>query len=180
MNPIENYMDYSDDMCMTKFTPNQVNRARCSLVNYRNINTRPTALFTSAVSGPTATFTNTSTDVESQATLKYNWTFGDGMTSTDKNPMHTYATGGTYNVSLEVVDPGSGHHTFTMPVTVESKPPDPVTPDAGTSGPDGGGGGGGGNDDGGGCCESKRGAASHALLALPVFLMLRRRRRAKA
>ena len=183
MNPIENYMDYSDDMCMTKFTPNQVNRARCSIVNYRNINTRPTALFTSTVAQQTATFTNASTDVESQATLKYNWTFGDGMTSTDKNPMHTYATGGTYNVTLEVVDPGSGFHTFTMPVTVESKPPDPVTPDAGnTGGPDanGGGGGGGGDDDGGGCCESKRGAASHALLALPVFLMLRRRRRAKA
>ena len=178
-NPIENYMDYSDDACMTKFTPNQVNRARCSIVNYRNINTRPTALFTSTVADQTATFTNASTDVESQATLKYNWTFGDGMTSTDANPMHTYAAPGTFNVTLEVVDPGSGFHTFTMPVTIEPPTP-PAGMDAGTTGPDGGGGGGGGggnDDDGGGCCESKRGAASHALLALPVFLALRRRRR---
>ncbi|MBA3501878.1 MAG: M43 family zinc metalloprotease [Myxococcota bacterium] len=178
MKPIENYMNYSDDVCMTKFTVEQANRARCSLVNYRTINTRPTAMFTSTVAQQTATFTNASTDLESQATLKYNWTFGDGTMSTDKNPTHTYTTAGTFNVTLEVVDPGSGFHTFTMPVTIEALPP-PPTPDAGTSGPDGGGGGGGGDDDGG-CCESKHGAASHALLALPVFLMLRRRRRVKA
>jgi len=34
-DPIDNYMDYSDDRCMNKFTPEQVNRMRCSLVNYR-------------------------------------------------------------------------------------------------------------------------------------------------
>ena len=34
-DPIDNYMDYSDDVCMNKFTPEQVNRMRCSLLNYR-------------------------------------------------------------------------------------------------------------------------------------------------
>lgn len=34
-DPIDNYMDYSDDACMEKFTPEQVNRMRCSLMNYR-------------------------------------------------------------------------------------------------------------------------------------------------
>ena len=33
--PIDNYMDYSDDRCMEKFTPDQSNRMRCSLINYR-------------------------------------------------------------------------------------------------------------------------------------------------
>jgi hypothetical protein len=33
--PIDNYMDYSDDRCMNKFTPEQANRMRCSLINYR-------------------------------------------------------------------------------------------------------------------------------------------------
>lgn len=33
--PIDNYMDYSDDRCMEQFTPQQVNRMRCSLINYR-------------------------------------------------------------------------------------------------------------------------------------------------
>jgi len=34
-DPIDNYMDYSYDICMNKFTPEQVNRMRCTLVNYR-------------------------------------------------------------------------------------------------------------------------------------------------
>ncbi len=35
-DPTDNYMDYSDDLCMNKFTPEQVNRMRCSLLNYRS------------------------------------------------------------------------------------------------------------------------------------------------
>lgn len=35
VDPIENYMDYSDDLCMNTFTVEQVNRMRCSLLNYR-------------------------------------------------------------------------------------------------------------------------------------------------
>ena len=180
MNPIENYMDYSDDMCMTKFTVEQTNRIRCSIVNYRRINTRPTASFTSTVSAQTASFTNASTDVESQAMLKYNWEFGDGQTSTDKDPMHTYAQGGTYQVTLEVVDPGSGWHKLTMPVTIV-KQPDPPGPDAGNGnnpGNDAGNNPGGGEgSDGGGCCDANGAGLSYAALAFPVLLVLRRRRR---
>lgn len=34
-DPIENYMDYSDDTCMDRFTDEQSHRIRCSLLNYR-------------------------------------------------------------------------------------------------------------------------------------------------
>jgi hypothetical protein len=34
-DPIHNYMDYTNDTCMTHFTMEQGNRAVCSLVNYR-------------------------------------------------------------------------------------------------------------------------------------------------
>ena len=34
-DPIHNYMDYSDDLCMFEFTPEQARRMRCSLVYYR-------------------------------------------------------------------------------------------------------------------------------------------------
>jgi gliding motility-associated-like protein len=34
--------------------------------------------------------------------VKWNWTFGDGGTSTIQNPQHTYATPNTYTVSLDV------------------------------------------------------------------------------
>lgn len=33
--PFDNYMDYTDDACMNRFTPNQANRMRCTLMNYR-------------------------------------------------------------------------------------------------------------------------------------------------
>ncbi len=33
--PFDNYMDYSDDRCMEKFTPDQSNRMRCTLINFR-------------------------------------------------------------------------------------------------------------------------------------------------
>lgn len=33
--PFDNYMDYSDDRCMEQFTPQQNNRMRCSLINWR-------------------------------------------------------------------------------------------------------------------------------------------------
>ena len=37
----------------------------------------------------------------------YSWTFGDGGNSFQKNPTHSYATSGTYNVTLIVSDTGS-------------------------------------------------------------------------
>ena len=40
------------------------------------------------------------TDDTDNAT-SWNWTFGDGNTSTDQNPLHTYANGGVYAVTLE-------------------------------------------------------------------------------
>lgn len=43
------------------------------------------------------TFTNTSTNADS-----YAWDFGDGNTSTDESPNHTYATADVYTVKLEV------------------------------------------------------------------------------
>lgn len=45
------------------------------------------------------TFTNTSTG---PGTLTYLWDFGDGATSTQQNVTHTYASKGTYSVSLSV------------------------------------------------------------------------------
>ncbi len=55
----------------------------------------PTASYTSEASDLEVTFTNTSTNATS-----YSWDFGDGNSSTDENPVHTYASYGTYTVVL--------------------------------------------------------------------------------
>ncbi|MFT3700026.1 MAG: M43 family zinc metalloprotease [Kofleriaceae bacterium] len=177
--PIENYMDYSQDMCMTTFTPEQIDRMRCSINNYRVINTEPTAAFSFTNAGLAVTFTNTSTDAESMATaLHYNWDFGDGMTSTDQNPVHTYAMGGNYDVTLEVVDPMSAAGTLKQSVTLAVTGGGSNGNDAGVSNPMGGDDDGGSSSSGGGCCQAPKGGLSFVLTAIPVgFVMMRRRRR---
>jgi PKD repeat protein len=42
------------------------------------------------------------TDTSAIATTSWLWTFGDGTTSTDQNPIHTYTAPGNYTVSLAV------------------------------------------------------------------------------
>lgn len=51
--------------------------------------------FTNTVNGATATFANTS-----QNAASYDWDFGDGQTSQQAQPAHTYTATGTYTVRL--------------------------------------------------------------------------------
>lgn len=57
----------------------------------------PVASFTFTASGLQVIFDNTSTDFVSST-----WDFGDGMTSTQNNPVHTYGAAGTFAVTLTV------------------------------------------------------------------------------
>jgi PKD repeat protein len=75
---------------------------------------KPVAGFTTAFDGLEVTFTNTSQDATS-----YAWDFGDGGTSTDANPVHTYAVAGIYTVSLTATN-ANGTATTTQDVTVTS------------------------------------------------------------
>jgi len=60
----------------------------------------PVASFTYAKAGLVVTFTDTSTN----APTTWLWNFGDSSTSTEKNPVHTYAAGNTYTVRLTVTN----------------------------------------------------------------------------
>jgi hypothetical protein len=48
-DPITNYMEYTDDLCMEEFTPEQVNRMRCTIDAYRPNLSRPPAGCTAAL-----------------------------------------------------------------------------------------------------------------------------------
>ena len=82
-------------------------------------NAPPVANFGYVTSGLTATFTDTSTDSDGTIASRA-WTFGDGATSTATNPGHTYASAGTYSVSLKVTDNGGATNTKTQSVAVSS------------------------------------------------------------
>lgn len=62
------------------------------------------------------TFNNTSSNYQSSI-----WDFGDGTTSTDENPTHTYASFGAYLVQL-IVTNECGSDTTDFPVTVTTSP----------------------------------------------------------
>jgi PKD repeat protein len=59
----------------------------------------PTAVFSQVLNGLTVNFTNNSANADS-----FLWEFGDGNTSTEKNPSHTYTTAGTYTVTLRSIN----------------------------------------------------------------------------
>ncbi|MFQ5499165.1 MAG: PKD domain-containing protein [Candidatus Zixiibacteriota bacterium] len=81
----------------------------------------PTAGFDlSPATGP-APLNVTFTDLSSGDGIVYEWQFGDGGTSADPNPSHTYTSPGVYDVTL-VVSNGCGSDTATIIEAVEVLP----------------------------------------------------------
>ena len=67
-------------------------------------------------------FYDTSTDEDGTITA-WNWNFGDGVSSTLKDPIHQYNDKGTYNVRLTVTDNDGLTDTYTKNVKIYNLPP---------------------------------------------------------
>ena len=80
-------------------------------------NVAPTASFTKSCTGLSCSFTDASSDGDGTIVSR-SWSFGDGASSTATNPTHTYASAGTYQVSLTVVDDDGASDSSTQSVTV--------------------------------------------------------------
>lgn len=85
------------------------------------VNQPPVADFSWSPSGLTVDFTDESSDDD--AVTVWNWTFGDGGSSIEQNPSHTYSDAGTYSVSLTVKDFEGKTNTKTQNVIVTTTPP---------------------------------------------------------
>jgi PKD repeat protein len=78
----------------------------------------PTASFTYEADNREVTFTNTSTNATS-----YSWDFGDGNTSTEQSPVHTYDEFGTYTVRLTSTGPGGSATSLPDQITLAKSSP---------------------------------------------------------
>jgi len=104
------------------------------------LNCLPTPSFTYTPSAPTiqneTRFYDASEDKDGTISSWF-WDFGDGATSTEKDPTHQYSDKGKYNVQLKVADDDGGSNTVTMSVTIYNIAPSsdftfsPNTPETG-------------------------------------------------
>jgi len=73
-------------------------QSQCGVVT----DTPPEADYSYAANGLAVSFTDKSTD--DKGISSYQWNFGDGSSSNQANPSHTYGADGSYQVSLTVTD----------------------------------------------------------------------------
>src|SRR6185295_11219548 len=85
------------------------------------VNPYPVVAVNSGCITDPVTFVNVedSTNVSGSTLL---WTFGDGNTSIDANPIHIYATAGTYNVTFEETNLNGCKAVATATVDVNPAP----------------------------------------------------------
>lgn len=114
-NPMHTYpVAGTYTVCLTVTTNCGLTDSTCATITVPNC-TNPIADFTSSTNSLTATFTNTSTTT---GTTTYLWDFGDGNTSTQSDPVHTYAASGVYTVCVLVSDScGSDTTCYSLTVT---------------------------------------------------------------
>lgn len=62
------------------------------------------------------------TDLSTGSPKAYEWSFSDGTRSTEKNPVHIFQYGGTYNVTLTVTN-SYGTNKYTPEIGITATPP---------------------------------------------------------
>jgi len=124
-NPTHTYSD--DGTYEVNLTVTDDDGASSSFVNIIGIrNAPPTAEFSYVPSSPNdldnISFYDNSIDADGSV-VSYSWDFGDGNTSTEKNPSHTYADNGIYTVKLIVTDDDGATDPVLHSVLITNVPP---------------------------------------------------------
>jgi tripartite motif-containing protein 71 len=73
----------------------------------------PTASFTASPTYGNSPLTVTFTDKSTNSPDSWEWSFGDGTSSIEQNPVHTYSNSGQYTVKLTVKN-AAGSNTKIM------------------------------------------------------------------
>ncbi|MFH1687738.1 MAG: PKD domain-containing protein [bacterium] len=133
---VENQLYASADSIDAELASKYIGKMGAGRINaYAAVNTgpppAPVANFSGSPTSGSEPLNVNFTDLSTGSITSWSWTFGDGGTSTAQNPLHTYNSAGTYNVSLTVTGPGgSDGETKNGYITVNPC----VTPTAGFTG----------------------------------------------
>jgi PKD repeat protein len=84
---------------------------------------RPIAAFTQDVTTGNAPLVVRFTNQSQGQITGYTWFFGDGTTSTEANPSHTYARAGVYTITLQVNGPGGSSNVSRQVSVTGINPP---------------------------------------------------------
>ncbi len=113
LDPIHNYMNYTDDICMYKFTEEQINRMICSLVNYR-----PNLYGTSSQDSITVTSPNGGESWSAGSSHNVTWT----STGSVGNVKISYSTNNGSNwTTINSSTSNDGSYAWTLPATSSSQ-----------------------------------------------------------
>ncbi len=91
-------------------------------------NQSPTASFTFSCTDLDCTFNASGSSDPDGSIAGYNWTFGDSATGSGVNPSHTYASGGSYPVTLTVTDNNGASNSTSRSVAVSITGGDTTAP----------------------------------------------------
>ena len=132
-DPTNNYLDYSDDVCMTEFTPIQAKRMRCTVQNFRPLliqdlgdpNASPSVDITAPSNGASfdegtsINFTGTASDPEDgPLSSSLSWSSNlDGALGTGSSIGATLSVG-SHTVTASVTDSGGASGSDAISVTV--------------------------------------------------------------
>ncbi len=93
-----------------------------TITNTANVTMKPTASFTASPTAVCANYPVNFSNTSSIGTIHFSWSFGDGGTSVDRNPIYVYSAPGTYTVRLIASD-GICSDTFTVVNMITVLPP---------------------------------------------------------
>ncbi|MHC5212527.1 MAG: zinc metalloprotease [Planctomycetota bacterium] len=133
-DPVDNYLDYSDDVCMERFTEDQARRMRCTLANFRSalfdsgpVNAAPTVTITApsgnitVSEGTSVNFAGTATDPEDgNLSGSIAWSSNLSGSLGSGASINEVLSVGTHTVTASVTDSGGKSASDNVQVTVQS------------------------------------------------------------
>ncbi|MBK8828190.1 MAG: PKD domain-containing protein [Saprospiraceae bacterium] len=108
------------EVCLTVHNNHGCSSTYCHPVTVSTIQPECHALFGFQQSDTTLTVNFADSTISSTPITSWLWDFGDGHSSTNHNPHHTYAHAGTYEVCLTVHNSHGCSSTYCHPVSVDN------------------------------------------------------------